>query len=132
MTMNQEKYPNRLKAARKQASLTQQEVANRLGLTKQAYLMYEYGKRDMKVSMLAELAKIFGCSADWLVCFSTTDDSESYSLPAATYTSESHLVANYRALNDEGQEHLVEYSDNLTHVPKYKKGYQPGLAQEAG
>lgn len=60
-------FTNRLADARKAAGMTQQDVAEKLECTIQAYQNYEYGKRDVKGTVLAELAKLFGCTVNYLL-----------------------------------------------------------------
>ena len=57
----------RLKQARKAAGLSQQLVANKLGLGRNAYTLYENGKRDIPTLTLAKLSIILNQSADWLL-----------------------------------------------------------------
>ncbi len=60
-------FTNNLSIARTNAGMTQQEAANALGCTIQAYQNYEYGKRDIKGTTLAELAGVFGCTVNFLL-----------------------------------------------------------------
>lgn len=60
-------FANNLSVARANAGLTQQEAADALGCTVQAYQNYEYGKRDIKGTTLAELADVFGCTVNYLL-----------------------------------------------------------------
>lgn len=58
----------RLKQARLNAKLTQQEMADRLGVTQQAYQKIEIGRTsDMRISTLFKLCQILNVSADWLI-----------------------------------------------------------------
>lgn len=56
-----------LKTLRTQRGLTQQEVARRLGITRQAYSNYEAGLREPDYGTLCALADLFGCTADRLM-----------------------------------------------------------------
>lgn len=60
-------FANNLSVARANAGLTQQEAADALGCTVQAYQNYEYGKRDIKGTTLVELAEAFGCTVNYLL-----------------------------------------------------------------
>ena len=55
-----------LKTLRTQRGMTQQEVARRLGITRQAYSNYEAGLREPDYGTLCALADLFGCTADRL------------------------------------------------------------------
>ena len=62
-----QKYQRRLKQARLAVGMTQQEVAAKLSISRNAYTMYETGKRDMPTLTLAQLAVIYQQSTDWLL-----------------------------------------------------------------
>ena len=61
------KLSARLKESRKAIGLTQKDVAEKLGLTRNAYTLYENGKRDIPTHILTRLAIIFNQSTDWLL-----------------------------------------------------------------
>jgi transcriptional regulator with XRE-family HTH domain len=119
------KYPNELLKYRERADMTQQEVGVILGVSQQAYQAYESGNRELRGNALIKLRNKFGCTVDDLLGNRPLDESARPLDP-----NESTLVINYRDLNDEGQEHLVTYSHNLTHVPEYKKDSKPEMVQE--
>ena len=56
-----------LKRQRMKLKMTQQDVANRLGITRQAYSNYEGGLREPDFATLRALAQLFRCSADQLI-----------------------------------------------------------------
>lgn len=62
-----EGYSERLIKLRKDAGLTQTEVADKLGITQNYYSYIERGKRPMKVGMLAQLCELFDVSADYIL-----------------------------------------------------------------
>ena len=57
----------RLKTLRKQAGLTQQQLAAQLGITKSVVSFYELQARSPSPEVLAKLAQIFHVSADYLL-----------------------------------------------------------------
>ena len=57
----------RVSEARNLAGLTQQEAADGLDMTLQGYQYYEYGKRDIKASLIKRMCSLFGCSATFLL-----------------------------------------------------------------
>ncbi len=57
----------RLKEIRKTAKLTQNDIANVLGITREAYGMYESGKRQISLKVLDDLAQYYNVSIDYLV-----------------------------------------------------------------
>ena len=50
-----------IRAERSRTNLTQEEVAEKIGLTSRTYLSYEYDASMVKVSTLIKLSKIFNC-----------------------------------------------------------------------
>lgn len=56
----------RIKAARKECKLTQQQVADILGLDRSTYSYYELGHLKPSVEVTVKLAAIFGADLRWL------------------------------------------------------------------
>lgn len=52
-------FPATLRALRKQARMTQPELAERLGVSRSAVSMYESGSREPNFATLQQLAEIF-------------------------------------------------------------------------
>lgn len=58
---------DRLREARKNADMTQKEVAARLDMTEAGYCCYETGKRIPNALQIARLAQIFDVTGDYLL-----------------------------------------------------------------
>ena len=58
----------KLQCLRKQAGLTQQQMADVLDITANAYQNYEYGKRTPSIETLLYLSCFFNVSLDELLC----------------------------------------------------------------
>lgn len=56
----------RLQDLREDADLRQEDVAKVLGITRQQYQLYESGKREIKFSMVIELARYYKVSIDYI------------------------------------------------------------------
>ena len=56
-----------LKETREKSGHSQQEIANYLGITRQAYNHYETGKREPDNSTLVKLSSFFSVSTDYLL-----------------------------------------------------------------
>jgi transcriptional regulator with XRE-family HTH domain len=71
MTSNDEAFFKALGARvaelRREQGLSQQALADQLGIPQQTFAHYEVGRARMPVSLLPELAKIFGVAADELL-----------------------------------------------------------------
>ena len=61
-------YTKRLYDLRTDHDLRQEDVAKVLNITKQAYGMYENGKRSLPLEYLIELSRFYNVSADFILC----------------------------------------------------------------
>lgn len=57
----------KLKELREERKLTQKQVAEALKINSVTYLHYEKGQREPPLSLLADMAKFFGESVDYLL-----------------------------------------------------------------
>ena len=57
----------RLHMLRTANNLSQQEVADKIGVSRQAYSYWENGKREMAASTCVKLAKLYGVTCDFLL-----------------------------------------------------------------
>lgn len=110
----QSEIGERIKEARENCGLKQDEVAKKLHVTLTAYQNYEYGKRDIKSSMILSICAVLKCSPNWLL---------GYSDEGAHLAEDSLMLRQLReafdALNDIGQQKVVGYAKDLTHIPAY-------------
>ncbi|OFP64308.1 helix-turn-helix domain-containing protein [Streptococcus sp. HMSC078H12] len=67
-------FSERLKNLRKQAQLTQVDVAEKLGISQPAYASWERGVKKPTQENLVKIAKLFNVSVDTLVSNDKTDD----------------------------------------------------------
>ena len=58
----------RLRDLRMKEGMTQDELSEKLGITKNAYQKIERGANGAKIDTLIELAEIFKVSLDYIVC----------------------------------------------------------------
>lgn len=63
---------SRLAELRKEQGLSQQALADELGIAQQTLAHYEVGRARMPVSLVPELARFFGVAADELLGMRTT------------------------------------------------------------
>jgi len=66
-------FGTRLKNLRKQAGLTQQQLATQLGITKSVVSFYELQERSPSPEVLIKLSAIFHVSADYLLGLDTRE-----------------------------------------------------------
>ena len=67
---------NRLKELRQEKKLTQQELANEIGVTKRTYIYWEKGERQIKPEKAQQLADYFGVSVGYLLGYSNFRDTQ--------------------------------------------------------
>lgn len=60
-------FGSNLKELRKRSNLTQERLAERLAVSRQAVCMWERGARTPKISVLTKVAKIFKVPLDDIV-----------------------------------------------------------------
>jgi transcriptional regulator with XRE-family HTH domain len=71
-----EAIASRLALARKQAGLSQAQVAKMLNLHRPSITEAEAGRRNVTATEIAKLAEIYGVSVDWLACTDTDSTDE--------------------------------------------------------
>ena len=113
-------FATRLRQAREQSGLTQQDLAEKLGVTKSAIGNYENGVSSPKWDVLLKIFDILQVEPNFLY-------KDSFSLDV----SESALLSSFDQLNEEGQQKAVDYVDDLVLTGRYKKCAASGLGKEA-
>lgn len=115
-------YKN-IKARRLELGLSQEELAVKVGYSGKSMIAHiERGDVDLTQSKIVAIANALSVSPGDLMGWD--DDPEQLS-PA-----EDHLLSIYRDLNDEGQEKLVDYADDLAASGRYKKGNSFEVVEE--
>nr|DAZ77228.1 MAG TPA: helix-turn-helix domain protein [Caudoviricetes sp.] len=98
-----------LKAARIKAGLTQQQIADEIGITKSTYCGYETAKRNPDPQRIKQLAKVLHISADTLL--DTGIEKEKAPVPAKAETGEITREMSIELLKALG---LLDQSGNLS------------------
>lgn len=108
----------RIKQARMNKHWTQEELAKKLGVTKGAVANYENETSHPKESIMYTLISVLEVEPNWLF-----QDCVNVGKEKAKGTADDPrlqaLLANYRKLNAEAQEKLLEYADDLVSSGKY-------------
>ncbi len=60
-------FKDKLKCLRKSSNMTQQKVADILGIDRSTYSFYELGKTRPKLDILKDIAKLFKTTVDFLL-----------------------------------------------------------------
>lgn len=100
------KFGDRLTRLRKEKKLTQQEVADKLNISRSAYAGYETGRRVPEYSTLENMANFFDVAIDYLVA--RTNDKNSDNKKATETTRES---VNEAVIRELAMKHDVDLSD---------------------
>ncbi len=56
-----------LKKIREERKLTKKELCKKTGISERAYLTYEFGEREPKISVICKLADFYGVTVDYLL-----------------------------------------------------------------
>lgn len=102
-----------LKQKRKALNLTQADMADKFGLTRQTYQNYENGKTEPTLDLAGQFAVFFQCSIADLF------DLPEVSLPLSD--DEKALLSLFAELNTYGKKKLIELADDLVTSGKYQK-----------
>lgn len=114
-------FGTNLRRLRLNRKLTQDQLALLLKVSKSRISMYENGNREPSFEMLETIADFFNVDMNSLI----QNEAEVHLSP-----SESSLISNYRKLNEEGQEKLLEYSEDLLASGRYIKSDEDSLVEE--
>lgn len=61
------KWNDKLKEARIEKGISQQETANRIGISRGCYSNYELGSREPPFEIIVKICNVLGISADYLL-----------------------------------------------------------------
>lgn len=116
---------NKIKEARKSKNLTQEQLADMLGLTRSVISKYESGLISPSMEQYFKMSRALGVSLYDLVPNDILDAyffgfDRSFMLNSPSET-ESNLIYIFNQLNDDGQKVAVERVEELTEIPKYQK-----------
>lgn len=92
----------RLKDIRKKSKMTQTDIAQILGITREAYGMYESGKRQVSIEVLDKLSEYYGLSIDYLVGRVRADET----IESLT-NDERQLLIKYQKLDERGKQTIL-------------------------
>lgn len=114
---------NRLKDLRKRKKLTQQELADIIGVTKLTILRWEKGDRQIKPDKAQLLAEFFGVDVGYLLGYYDDLDSALKKIKQSDENEESYFKAfkaYYELKKADGQEFLISYK-GVDFLEKYRE-----------
>ena len=108
-------FSEKIKKARKNAGLSQAELASKLFISQQAYAKYEIGKASPNPEMLAKIAKELNVSVDYL----TSD----YDYEKIYYNRVSYVLQEARLIADISQNDAAQcIGKDLSEYQAYERG----------
>lgn len=128
--------PDYLKQLRIDCGLTQQEVADRLGVTKSTISKYEKGQRKLKGDAITKLANIYGVEPVYILTGNTDaewrqmieenvrdadEEERAYWESELLTDAVVEIMPLLDQLNEEGQAKAVERIAELTEIPRYRR-----------
>lgn len=97
-------FHGNLKEARMSRKMTQKDVAEKIGVAKSTYSLYESGNREPGVAIIKKIAKVLNVSADELLGTNEKEDLQNQSFITGP---EQNLLDKYNFIDDKGR-HTVD------------------------
>ena len=114
-------FQNIFRQLRLSASLTQSDIAKRIGISRSTIGMYETGAREPDFKTLEKIADYFNVDTDYLLgrTNKTTLLPETIEKNLIRNNDETQLLSSFRQLNRTGKGKVVDYAADLTKLPNY-------------
>ena len=114
-------FQNIFRQLRLSASLTQNDIAKRIGISRSTIGMYETGAREPDFKTLEKIADYFNVDTDYLLgrTNKTTLLPETIGKNLIRDNDETQLLSSFRQLNSTGKGKVVDYAADLTKLPNY-------------
>ena len=127
-------FAKRLEKLRLERELTHQQMADMLGVTRQAYGNYENGKREPDFKTLDILAEFFKVSLDYLMGKSAIRSIQNQYEPTSTEIEDvikkADLQFDGAPLNDEDKEDIIEFIKVVLRRNKKREKSSAGQATD--
>ncbi len=105
----------KLRELRIEKNVTQQEIAGKIGVSRQVYANWENGINQPDLRMLIILADLFSVSTDYLL--GRTDDFGNTVSPTSPLSDEeTELLNMYRTMNQAQKVRLLGYGEGLSGI----------------
>lgn len=101
---------NRLKELRQEKKLTQQELANEIGVTKRTYIYWEKGERQIKPEKAQQLADFFGVGVGYLLGYIDEEQEKQITKTKKAVIKEIQDLSDYAKDND-----IAKQIDSIIH-----------------
>lgn len=100
-------FTENIRALRKRAKYTQEEVSQKLNIQRQTYCNYENATRTPPIEIILALANLYHVSVDYLITGKNTSRPKSEQSPAAR--SEKKLLKEFSSLSEKKQQEVMEF-----------------------
>lgn len=97
---------------RRRSGLTQEEVAEKIGVSRTAYTRYENGTRTPEAIPAVKLARLFKIPVEWLLCLDEYDEQTIF---------EAEILNSIKRLNDAGKKQLEKQLQYMLNDPDLTK-----------
>ena len=116
-------FAYKLRELRKLRGWSQEELANRLGVSRSKIGNYEQGTREPGFEDLEAFADIFNCTIAFLVDSDRVGPDEYYEMLQIAHLrpEENELIEKYRQLNFVGKKEIERYFDYVLTRPDYRR-----------
>lgn len=102
-------FPNIFKQLRLRDHLSQQELADKLGIAKSTVSMYENGRREPDLETLEQIADLFNVDMDYLVGRKKTSNEYTFVAATTSYDDVEALIArNGKEMSKEQKLRLIK------------------------
>lgn len=131
------KIPEKIYRLRTENNLTQVEFGKIAGATDKAVSTWERGEKEPRMKSVQKICLHFGIDLNKFIdtqsdVYKQEDVQNIIQRPATLSPNLKVLSDALDQLNEEGQEKLVDYADDLVSSGKYKKYYSSRLDQKTG
>ena len=112
-----------LKYIREKNGLTKRELCEKTGISERAYLTYEFGEREPKISVIAKLADFYGVTTDYLLGREPAPDP--FANLGLCEESETDVINKYMSLPPNIRACLMDVLLQLADAAKQRQNAQP-------
>lgn len=120
-----------IRALRKLCGLTQEELANKSGISTMSIRRYESNLRDPNIETLRRISKALNAEL-YLLSGDIEDNMDVWFRNQNSETLEEKLALYFDKLNEEGQQKAIERVEELTEIPKYQRKPEEGEQNAVG
>ena len=123
---------DKIRQLRLERGLTLEQVAKIVGVGKSTVRKWETGMiENMRRDKIAKLAFALGTTPEFLIGWDELDGKKEAAPQGELSEEELALLSSFRELNEEGQEKVLSYVNDLIRAGIYKRNSESGMGQEA-